>query len=202
MTQKRKNHLLKITESEIEKAEIVLATRNEIVDKLQRDAEKIANMKVDILSPLVDRVKAEHGLDAAERFRHSIESKLDNCLNVILQTKDEISTEVLKLTGDLSSAPDIGSLGTDESGDVDSFDIGDDAGLESLPTPEPDATTEPAPIERGFKESKDTRKYVAIVEGVDGSRGKKFAKTKKELTEWLNKNSHLIAKVVNVGLNR
>ena len=104
---KVRNTLLRLTESEIERAEIVLATRNEIVDKLQRDAEKISNMKVDILSPLVDRVKAEHGLDAANKFRSAIEDELERALTTLLDVKDKISTHVLRLTGDISSAPDI-----------------------------------------------------------------------------------------------
>lgn len=62
MKQTNYRDVAKLMESEIEKAEIVLATRNEIVDKLQRDAEKLGNMKIDVLSPLTDRIKAEHGL--------------------------------------------------------------------------------------------------------------------------------------------
>lgn len=199
---KRKNqpHILKLVESEIEKAEIVLATRNEIVDKLQRDAEKISNMKVDILSPLVDRVKAEHGLEAADKFRESIEGKLDLLLTTIMDVKDQISTEVLRLTGDISSAPDIAGLGdTSDTGLGDGFDLSADAGLGEVGLDDAPLATEPVPDERGMKESATRGEYVAIVETYDRQVGKKYKKTKAELDEWLETNKSKILKVHKAG---
>lgn len=196
---KKQPHILKLVESEIEKAEIVLATRNEIVDKLQRDAEKISNMKVDILSPLVDRVKAEHGLDAADKFRESIEGKLDLLLTTIMDVKDQISTEVLRLTGDISSAPDIAGLGdTSDTGVGTGFDLSADAGLGDVGIDDT-LSTEPVPDERGMKESASRGEYVAIVEGFDGTRGKKYKKTKEELDEWLDTNKSKIRTIIKAG---
>lgn len=198
---KVRNTLLRLTESEIERAEIVLATRNEIVDKLQRDAEKISNMKVDILSPLVDRVKAEHGLDAANKFRSAIEDELERALTTLLDVKDKISTHVLRLTGDISSAPDISSIGNDDA--VSNFDIADDAGLDDIadqPTDGVDAVApsldvEPVPDERDMKESVNNKAFVVVVESVANGIGKKYGPSEAALKQWLSENSNKIRSI-------
>lgn len=196
---KARNTLLRLTESEIERAEIVLATRNEIVDKLQRDAEKISNMKVDILSPLVDRVKAEHGLDAANKFRSAIEDELERALATLLDVKDKISTHVLRLTGDISSAPDISSIGNDDA--VSDFDIASDAGLDDIaaqpvddvPSDVPDI--EPVPDERDMKESVNNKAFVVVVESVTNVVGKKYGPSEAVLKQWLTENSKKIRSI-------
>ena len=197
---KARNTLLRLTESEIERAEIVLATRNEIVDKLQRDAEKISNMKVDILSPLVDRVKAEHGLDAANKFRSAIEDELERALTTLLDVKDKISTHVLRLTGDISSAPDIASIGNDDA--VGDFDIADNAGLDDIAsttdevgTGAVDMDVEPVPDERDMKESVDEKAFVVVVESTTKVVGKKYGPSEAALNKWLTENSKKIRSI-------
>ena len=71
---------IKLNESNIEKAEIVLSVKGEIVDKLQRQSEVINNMGVDVLGPLLDRIKAEQGLDAAQNFSDSVRHLLQHAV--------------------------------------------------------------------------------------------------------------------------
>lgn len=174
----------RLMESEIEKAQIVMAVQNEIVEKLQRDAEKMANMKIDILGPIVERIKAEHGLEAAEAFRDLITREIDQALDIVMQVKDRINTETLKLTGDLSSAPSIEQdLGAEEP--VGAFDFEDEFSAD-----EPEI--EPIPAEREVKEG---RKLGIVVESVKGTMGKKFFESVEHMRTWAKENKDKIAKI-------
>lgn len=206
MKQQTYRDVAKLMESEIEKAEIVLATRNEIVDKLQRDAEKLGNMKIDVLSPLTDRIKAEHGLEVAERFQHRVSAILDQALQAVLKAKDEISTETLKLTGDLSSDPAIADLddgmGVEEvDADIPAFDMEADAELDPMADDEVDAFSDEAmPAEREMKESANPKVTVSLITSA-GKAGKKHFKTMNEMKDWChtNKNKIRVIESIEVG---
>lgn len=187
---------IKLTESNIEKAEIVLAVKGEIVDKIQRQAEVLNNMNVDVLGPLLDRIKAEQGLDAAENFKNSISHLLQQAVNTLMDVKDKISTETLKLTGDITDAPDVSDLGSDEL-DVDitsepTFDMGEDADFEE------DLISEPIPTEREMKESVQFTKIGVEMESVRGTIGTKYFSNKSEMNSWLTENQHKIKKVLGI----
>lgn len=187
--------LKQLLESNMEKAEIVLAVKGEIVDKLQRQAEVINNMGVDVLGPLLDRIKAEHGLDAAEAFKNEISGYLDTAVKTMMDVKDKISTETLKLTGDITSTPGVSDLGAGDFDNVDigaetpSFDMEADAGL-------PDADIEPIPDDREMKES--VRKLGLVLESNSGKTGTKYFNTKAEMNSWLAENKSKIKKVLKV----
>lgn len=192
-------NLMQLNESNIEKAEIVLAVKGEIVDKLQRQAEVINNMGVDVLGPLLDRIKAEHGVDAAESFRNNISGLLDHAVKTIMDVKDKISTETLKLTGDITSSPDVADLGADDgiddvSLDVDTpegdFDFEDDAELGDVALPEP------TPMDREMKES--VKRFGIQLESVKGTVGNKYFDSKAEMQTWLKENENKIAKVLKI----
>ncbi len=187
---------IKLNESNIEKAEIVLAVKGEIVDKLQRQSEVINNMGVDVLGPLLDRIKAEQGLDAAENFKNSVSGLLQQAVTTLMDVKDKISTETLKLTGDITDTPDVSDLGADEF-DVDvtaepSFDMGADADFEE------DLISEPIPTEREMKESVQFTKIGVEMESIRGTIGTKYFSNKAEMNSWLTENQHKIKKVLGV----
>lgn len=198
------NHILMLAESEIEKAQIVMAVHNEIVEKMQRDAEKMSNMKVDILGPIVERIKAEHGLAPAENFRDTITRLLDQALDVVMQVKDQINTETLKLTGDISSAPsieqDLGANAAMAGGDANLGGLGDAADLAGADFEFGDGMSddvpemEPLPAEREMKESKQ-HKIGVVLESKSGKQGKKYFTDVTEMRTWLGENKSKIAKV-------
>ena len=194
-------NLMQLNESNIEKAEIVLAVKGEIVDKLQRQAEVINNMGVDVLGPLLDRIKAEHGVEAAESFRNNISGLLDHAVKTIMDVKDKISTETLKLTGDITSSPDVSDLGDDGFDDVSldvdtpegDFDFEDDADLG-----DDVALPEPTPMDREMKESVQPKRFGIQLESVKGTVGNKYFDSKAEMQTWLKENENKIAKVLKI----
>lgn len=193
-----KKNLSTLIESNIEKAEIVLAVKGEIEDKIQRQSEILSNLSVDVLGPLVDRIKAEHGLDAAESFRNRISTLLNQALQTLLHVKDEISTETLKLTGDVTNGPDIADIGAGEieqvsvdTDDITNFDMVDDADIE-------DDISEPVPTEREMKESTEPKKLGVVLESIKGTRGTKYFESPAEMKTWLTENQNKIKKVINI----
>lgn len=190
---------IQLTESNIEKAEIVLAVKGEIVDKLQRQAEVINNMGVDVLGPLLDRIKAEHGLEHAEAFKNNISGLLDHTVKTLMDVKDKISTETLKLTGDITNTPEIGDLGGDGFGDTENvsmdidtpdFDFEGDAEFS-------DDMVEPVPAEREMRESLKPRIGVKL-ESHQGTIGTKFFESKTEMKQWLALNESKVKRVIGI----
>lgn len=190
--------MIQLTESNIEKAEIVLAVKGEIVDKLQRQSEVINNMGVDVLGPLLDRIKAEHGLDAADAFRNNISGLLTHAVTTLMDVKDKISTETLKLTGDITSEPGISELDMvdDVADDVADFDMEAAADFGDEIEVEDEITDTAVPMDRTMKESR--RRIGVEVESTKGTVGKKFFESKEEMKAWLAINESKIAKVIKI----
>lgn len=190
---------IQLTESNIEKAEIVLAVKGEIVDKLQRQAEVINNMGVDVLGPLLDRIKAEHGVEHADSFRNNISGLLDHTVKTLMDVKDKISTETLKLTGDITNTPEISDIGSDSldgtgdvSMDIDTpdFDFEADAEFD-------DDMVEPVPADREMRESVKPRIGVKM-ESHKGTIGTKFFESKTEMKTWLTENESKVKRVIKI----
>ena len=190
--------MIHLTESNIEKAEIVLAVKGEIVDKLQRQSEVINNMGVDVLGPLLDRIKAEHGLEAADAFRNNISGLLTHAVTTLMDVKDKISTETLKLTGDITSEPGISELDMvdDVAGDVADFDMEAAADFGDEIEVEDEITDTAVPMDREMKES---HKRVGVqIQSKKGTIGNKFFESKEEMKSWLSLNENKIAKVIKI----
>lgn len=186
-----------LTESNLEKAEIVLAVKGEIVDKLQRYAEIISNLRVDVMGPLLDRIKAESGVEAAANFNQNVAGHLDACISVLMDAKDNISTETLKLTGDITDSADISNLDsseleTDLGMEEPSFDFEDDSDFEDIEAEEEIA----APVEREMKES--VKRLGVQLETTKGTRGNKFFESEEHMRTWLAENRSKIAKVITI----
>ncbi|WOL22830.1 hypothetical protein [Escherichia phage vB_EcoM_JNE01] len=186
---------IQLNESNIEKAEIVLSVKGEIVDKLQRQSEVINNMGVDVLGPLLDRIKAEQGLDAAQNFSDNVRHLLQHAVQTLMDVKDKISTETLKLTGDITDAPAVSDIGSEDvdidiAADTPTFDMDADADFEE------DIISEPIPTEREMKESVKPTKIGVTMESVKGTVGTKYFSSKKEMSQWLTENEKKVKRVL------
>lgn len=186
---------IQLNESNIEKAEIVLSVKGEIVDKLQRQSEVINNMGVDVLGPLLDRIKAEQGLAAAQNFSDNVRHLLQHAVQTLMDVKDKISTETLKLTGDITDAPAVSDIGSEDvdidiAADTPTFDMDADADFEE------DIISEPIPTEREMKESVKPTKIGVTMESVKGTVGTKYFSSKKEMTKWLTENEKKVKRVL------
>lgn len=149
-----------LIESELEKAEIVLAAKA-IIEKIGKMAEDLAKVNGDDLIPMMDSLKAAFGPQMADNFQKTVADKLTAATTMLTQTKDAVSSEVAKLEGvvngdssgnDMSADPmagagdlggDAAAMGGDDvlggdaamgdmGGDMDAPLGGDEAGEEDL----------------------------------------------------------------------
>lgn len=92
----KKNFIRALYESEIQTAELALATES-ISEELQGMIEKLTNIKIKELATLVKKIKYDGDLQKAESFEQSIGEKLDQIIQSITETKSDIDNEVVKL---------------------------------------------------------------------------------------------------------
>jgi hypothetical protein len=108
-------NLRTLLEQDLDQAELVLAAKD-MVDRIQKMAENLAEMQVEELMPLVDAMKEHFGPDVAQVFNSSVEATLQQALDTIKATRDGVDNAVLALTGEAPVQSDMGSMPGPEMG--------------------------------------------------------------------------------------
>lgn len=85
----RKNTIERLYESEIEKAEIILATQL-IVDRLQKIIENLSSIIYEEIIPISDKIKIIFGKNTSNYWTDKVKNSLDNLVNQTIETKDII----------------------------------------------------------------------------------------------------------------
>lgn len=140
-----KKGLSYLIESELEKAEVVLAAKS-ITDTIQKMAETAAKMEADDLMPLNDPIREYFGPEAAAAFSEGVAGKIRELVKVISDTKNAISDEIARMQGELSGEPsnDLATMDGDEAG---TDETGGDSDLDlELPADDSDADADEAPV--------------------------------------------------------
>lgn len=194
----KKTNFVRLVESEIEKAEIVLAVKD-ITDGLQKMASDLAKKAVDDVPAVVERIKASYGIKSGNDFDGLLTGIINELTQQILAKKAELDDKTLVLSGD-AQAGDLGSNnqndmemdnGQDEfggeddgmggAGDLDSEldDIDDSSAGKSPKDLFPDEPDEALPLGRKMKESKkyvNIKKLTESAKGLDSRTIMKFAR--------------------------
>ena len=102
-------NLRTLLEQDLDQAELVLAAKD-MVDRIQKMAENLAEMQVEELMPLVDAMKEHFGPDIAQVFNSSVEATLQQALDTIKATREGVDNAVLALTGEAPVQSDMGSM--------------------------------------------------------------------------------------------
>ena len=108
-------NLRTLLEQDLDQAELVLAAKD-MVDRIQKMAENLAEMQVEELMPLVDAMKEHFGPDVAQVFNSSVEATLQQALDTIKTTRDGVDNAVLALTGEAPVQSDMGEVPAPEMG--------------------------------------------------------------------------------------
>ena len=108
-------NLRTLLEQDLDQAELVLAAKD-MVDRIQKMAENLAEMQVEELMPLVDAMKEHFGPDLAQVFNSSVEATLQQALDTIKATRDGVDNAVLALTGEAPVQSDMGAMPGPEMG--------------------------------------------------------------------------------------
>jgi len=135
-----------VDDEAVEGAKVILAAQ-EMNDELQKMVERVAEMQVQDLIPLVDAMKAELGMEQAEAFNNAADTALGGLLDTVKSTKEAVENAILGAQGQAPAVDmemptaDIGADDVDMTGmdadapDDDAFG-GDDASADADGEPE------------------------------------------------------------------
>lgn len=113
--------LSKLLENDLEQAKLILAARD-VLDKLQKIAEHLAELGAEEIMPLADSMKGAFGPEAASTFEHAANTNIQKALETVRAAKDSINTAILQVEGKLSPQNDMNNntpgnnMGNDMSG--------------------------------------------------------------------------------------
>jgi hypothetical protein len=117
----------------VDEAKVIISAQDLSIE-LQKIIEKLAELQVQNLIPIIDKMKSEIGLESAERFNDKVDSAFGELLNVAKSTKDSLNDAILVASGKAQpSMNDMDSMkpdmGTDSELDLDMDDQfgGDDS---------------------------------------------------------------------------
>lgn len=119
----KNNGLAFLIESELEKAEVVLAAKA-ILKQLQDMAGDLVKVEANDIMPMMDSMRLTFGPDAADAFNEKATQALRQAANSIKQANDAISAEVARMEGNVN-----GDLSNDMSMAPEA-DMGDDLDLD------------------------------------------------------------------------
>lgn len=161
-----------LVEGELERAEIVLATKD-LVDRLQRIIEDLGKMGTDDIMPLVDGLRTYYGPQFAESFSRVSEQNIQTAADAIQAMKDAIDNERIRFEDRISdedantpvndmTSMDNGQGGMDSRSLDDELDALDDMGndddvVDVLGGADQNANAEP--LGRARKEGKVVKLY-------------------------------------------
>ena len=135
-----------VDEEGVEQAKVILAAQ-EMNDELQKMVERVAEMQVQDLIPLVDAMKAELSMEQAEAFNNAVEGALGQLLDSTKSAKEGVENAILAAQGQAPAvdmempAGEIDADAVDMDGmdadapEVDDFS-GDDAAADADGEPE------------------------------------------------------------------
>lgn len=113
---KLRESLENLFESELEEAEVVIATKG-FSKSLQEMIEKVGRLQNEDLPPLADQLRNIYGVETAQQFHEKTQSTLQSVLDALYYSREEIDREVqnmakgifqfdVDMDKDISSAPD------------------------------------------------------------------------------------------------
>lgn len=130
-----------LIESELEKAEVVLAAKS-VTDAIQKMAENVAKMEAEDVMPLNDPIREHFGPEAATKFAEAVGSALRELTQKLSDSKTAISNEIARMQGELTDEPssDLDGMGDEEMSDeIPAPEAGGDLDIE---IPDVDATAD------------------------------------------------------------
>jgi hypothetical protein len=124
---KQKTLESKLMEDELASAEVLLASQ-ELVDKLQKMVEDVAEMQVQELMPIVDAMKTEVGFDVAEAYNTAADAALGALLDQMKTAKQQLEDATLTAQGKTPNTPAPTPMAAEPDMDMDMEEPMDDFG--------------------------------------------------------------------------
>ncbi len=169
-------------DQDLAQAQTLLAAKA-MSDDLQDIAEKVAKMSVEDLMPLVDTMKEQFGIEAAEGYNEMMKTSLEALLKSITDSKDTSDNAILQLQG--GGVPSAAGSELPEPGVMPAADGEGDAEADVGAEPESDELEAPElpeePLGRAKKDESISSKGKALNEKkMSAAQEKFFGKGKKK----------------------
>lgn len=165
-----KSRISVLLESEMEQAQLMLAVKD-IADQLQNMAERVSKISVEDLPAIVERIKAEYGVEYGMIFEQKMKEILENLLTVTQDAKSETDNESLRLSGqDVPNSNELESHSHTDRQDINDFE--DEFGGEDSTAGDLEE-----PTGRVRRESVSVENLVKTIKSLNENKIKETAKT-------------------------
>lgn len=106
----------------VDEAKVIISAQDLSIE-LQKIIEKLAELQVQNLIPIIDKMKSEISIEAAERFNQNVDTSFGELLTIAKQTKDNLNDAILVASGRTQpSMNDMDSMRPDQDRDMGSPD--------------------------------------------------------------------------------
>lgn len=185
-----------LLENDLEQAKLVIAAQD-VLDRLQKIAEHLAELGAEEIMPLSDNMKAAFGADVATDFEKTADQAIQQALETVRGARDVIDSAILRVQGNMDAVPN--SMGAPN-------DMADNTGVDDLnPAVDGDAMAQEAdPNADNMLDDQVAAddSFGGADAGADGSLGrglKDSVKNRKALKENINTKLHSLG--MNVLMN-
>jgi hypothetical protein len=118
MAESTRKALRRLSESEIQQAQVVLAAQD-MVDQIQKMLEQISEMQFKDLPALTDSIRNDMGIDQATKFQADATAALSTLLGAVQAGKTQLEGAQAVLTGQAPAVPGEEELPADPGADMD-----------------------------------------------------------------------------------
>lgn len=94
-----------LIENNLDQAKLLIATQD-VIEKLQKIASRLAELNADEIMPLADSMKAAFGPEVAQQFEHVASQSILAAQDSVRAAKDAIDSAVLKVEGKMVTSDD------------------------------------------------------------------------------------------------
>lgn len=145
-----------LLESEEDKAEIILATKD-LIDRITGWIDDIANAKGEQILELMDSIREHMGSDVAEQYSQSVKPALEGIYTALESARQGLSTGLSIVSGE--SAPSMGAPIAPAGGEIGGADLAPMAGGEMPPVPTELPVSPKAPEAIAGREKRESIDY-------------------------------------------
>lgn len=120
-----------LVENDLEQAKLVIAAQD-VLDRLQKIAEHLAELGAEEIMPLSDNMKAAFGADIATGFEKTADEAIQKALESVRGARDVIDTAITRVQGNMDGVPNDISAPNDmaDNTGIDDMAIDGSTGIE------------------------------------------------------------------------
>lgn len=116
VTKRKVKESVKLTEADVEEAQVTLAAQD-VVDRIQKMYEDVAEMQYKDLPNLAQMMKQEMGINQTQAYYDATNTAISTLVQALEQAKTDLESAMAPITGEEVVSPD--EFATDDEADLD-----------------------------------------------------------------------------------